>query len=148
LFGGLNMYCFTKINHLMCVFNELILWTEISKEHPVFIRTFAGLTDKNLSSKTLGKLEEVNLYFSKLQEKSKILKTRIKYGIKIHCSYINSLREYIDEFLLIDRAAVSVYREVMDYGKNDNAWQTLVEHIIEEQSYMFEVFKDLKEQMK
>lgn len=132
----------------MCIFNELILWTEISREHPIFIRELSDLSNVSLNPDTFEKLDEINFYFSKLQEKSKELKTRITFGIKIHCAYIISLKEYIDEFIITDQAAINVYSNIIESGKPDRMMKTMLEHIIEEQFFMLEVFKDLREQMK
>jgi hypothetical protein len=142
------LYCYTYVSNLMCVFNELILWTEISKEHPEFIMTLASLTNKNLSSKTIENLKEVNKSFSLLQKNVKELQSRVKYGMKIHCSYIITLKEYMEAFLVLDKTALSVLEEARQYGKEDMVWQTLLEHISEEQTYMFEAVSNIKKQFK
>ncbi|TDT60956.1 DUF2935 domain-containing protein [Fonticella tunisiensis] len=142
------MYCYVHITNLLCVFNELILWTEISKEHPVFVKTVAQLTNKNLSKNILDKLDEINIIFSSLQNKSMELKKRITYSIKIHCSYVVKTGDLIEEFLAYDKRSLSVLQEVKEYGKEDMVWQTLLQHIGEEQTFMYKLFTDLLKQFR
>ena len=68
--------------------------------------------------------------------------------MKIHCSYIITLKEYIEAFLVLDKMALSVLEEARQYGKEDMVWQTLLEHISEEQTYMFEAVRNIKKQFK
>lgn len=73
------MYCYTLVNNLNCVFNELILWTDISSEHPIFIKTVADLTKKNLPKDIENKLMDTSKNFRNLNKKAMDLRRKTMY---------------------------------------------------------------------
>lgn len=141
------MYCYTYVNNISCVLNELSLWSDISSEHPIFIQTVAKLTNKNLPKPVLEKLDEVNKRFSEL--KSKIEETRRMMRLNPYMSYgvIMQIKALVDKFLVNDKFAISVIEEVKKYGREDKVWQTLLEHITEEQTFMYELFMKIRRQL-
>ena len=143
------MYCFTYVNGLTCVLNELMLWSEISNEHPVFIKTVAQLTGKGLSQSTVNKLDAVSEMFAEVMRKTAGLRQEISQYPYNYPSYhyYSMTRELVDEFLLHDRHFFEVLPEVRGYGMNDASWQQLLEHITKEQTFMYELFTDIRRQM-
>lgn len=139
------MYCFTYINSFQCVINELILWSDISSEHPIFIKTVAQLSHKKLSKGTLEKLMEVNKKFTEVKEKTLEVKKKITPYMELH--QIPDVRGLVKEFLLSDEYFLSILPEVKQYGKDDKTFQTLLEHITDEQKFMYEIMTDLKVQL-
>lgn len=139
------MYCFTYINSFQCVINELILWSDISSEHPIFIKTVAQLSHKKLSKDTLEKLMEVNKTFNEVKEKTLEVKNKITPYMELH--QIPDVRGLVKEFLRSDEYFLSILPEVKQYGKDDKTFQTLLEHITDEQKFMYEIMTDLKVQL-
>jgi hypothetical protein len=139
------LYCFTYINSFQCVINELMLWSDVSSEHPIFIKTVAQLTNKKLSKTTLEKLMEVNKMFSDIKKKTIEVKKEITPYLEIH--QVPDIRGLVQEFLRCDEYFLSVLPEVMHQGKDDKTFQTLLEHITDEQKFMYEIMTDLKVQL-
>lgn len=141
------MYCFTYANGLNCILNELLLWTDISSEHPIFIRTVASLTKKNLSQDILKELMDVQNNFAELNKKVRTVRSNIQrnpYNFPVHSM---ELRKLIKSFLIHDKHFLSILPEVKQYGKEDKVWQTLLNHITHEQRFMYELMTDLNNQL-
>lgn len=141
------MYCFTYANGLNCILNELLLWTDISSEHPIFIRTVASLTKKNLSQDILKELMDVQNNFAELNKKVRTVRSNIQrnpYNFPVHSM---ELRRLIKSFLIHDKHFLSILPEVKQYGKEDKVWQTLLNHITHEQRFMYELMTDLNKQL-
>ncbi|GAA0726982.1 hypothetical protein GCM10008905_24080 [Clostridium malenominatum] len=137
------MYCYTLVNNLNCVFNELILWSDISSEHPIFIKTVADLTKKNLSTEIVNELMHINKVFSELKAKAE----KLKRGSNPMPYMVMGLRQLINEFCMHDMHFLSLLDKVKEYGKEDKIWQTLLEHITHEQRFMYELMGDLMTQI-
>lgn len=144
---GDNLYCFTYLNNFTCAVNELILWSDISSEHPIFIKTVAELSKKNLPEDVLSKLMEVNKAFSELKSKAENLRGQMHFNPYNPYNYLPRIKELIKEFLIQDRYVFQVLDIVKQYGKEDKVWQTLLEHITEEQEFMYKLFTDLDNQL-
>ncbi|WP_035291010.1 DUF2935 domain-containing protein [Clostridium sp. KNHs214] len=136
------MYCYTYANNLNCIFNEILLWSDISSEHPIFIRTVGELTKKNLPKEIIDNLMHVNKMFSMLKQKATILmKTPFNYG-----TYFK-IKELLNEFLLHDMHFLELLPKIRSYGKEDKVWQTLLEHITHEQKFMYQLISNLNNQI-
>jgi hypothetical protein len=146
-YGGNNLYCYTYLNNFSCVLNELLLWSDISSEHPIFIKTVAELTKKNLPEEVLDKLMEVNKMFSELKGKTEELKKQMHFNPYNPYNYLTQIKIMVKEFLMHDRYALQVIDMVKRYGQEDKVWQTLLEHITEEQEFMYKLFNDLDGQL-
>lgn len=141
------MYCFAYLNNFNCVINELMLWSDISSEHPIFIKTVADLTHKNLPEDVLDKLGEVNKIFSDLKGKTENLKKQMHFNPNNQYNYLTQIKMLVKEFLIHDKHALEIITIVKEYGREDKVWQTLLEHITEEQQFMYQVFWDLDNQL-
>lgn len=141
------MYCMPCINNINCVLRELLLWSDISSEHPIFIKTTAQLTNKNLPKKLIDELMEINRIFTEINNRAKILSGKISGFQRVPSDFIIELKRLIDEFLKHDIHVVKVLDELKQYGKEDKVWQTLLEHITEEQKFMYSTFTSLKKQL-
>lgn len=142
------MYCYTYVNQFSCIFNELQLWTHISSDHPNFLKTVAILSKVNLPKTAEVKLDEIQKMFSGLYNKVLYLKKAIDSNPIIYAQHIKDIQSLIDEFLLHDTQAVNFYPQLLMFGRENKAWLELVKHIINEQSFMLELFKDLRQQVK
>ena len=140
------MYCHTYANNSYCIVNELLLWTEISSEHPIFIKTIASLTKKKLSDSTLTKLMDVHKMFSELNKTACSIKDEQLSKPCHQYTVMAKISMLVNEFLLHDTHMLSLLPEVQSYGKEDKIWQTLLEHITHEQRFMYELFTDLQKQ--
>ncbi|WP_102400428.1 DUF2935 domain-containing protein [Haloimpatiens massiliensis] len=136
------MYCYTYANNLNCIFNEILLWSNISSEHPIFIKTVGELTKKNLPKEIIDDLMHVNKVFSMLKQKAAMLmKTPFNYN-----TYFK-LKELLNEFLLHDMHFIELLSRIRSYGKEDKVWQTLLEHITHEQKFMYQLISNLNNQI-
>ena len=142
------MYCHTYINQITCVFNELQLWTHISSDHPNFLKTVAKLSKVNLPKSAEDKLDDIHKMFMQLYDKVLNLKKDVYGNPTLYPQHIMEIKKLIDEFLLHDRHALSFYPQLLNYGTENKAWIELVKHIISEQTFMFELFRDLRQQIR
>jgi hypothetical protein len=141
------LYCFTYVNNFACVVGELSLWSDISNEHPVFVKTVADLSNKNLPQEVVDKLMTVKKMFEELEDKAEALKKQMHFNPNNPYASLTQIKELVKEFLLRDKRAIQVYDEVKQYGKEDQVWQTLLEHITEEQEFMYKLFTDITTQL-
>lgn len=142
------MYCHTYINQFSCIFNELQLWSRISSEHPSFLKNVANLSKVSLPKATGDKLDEVHKRFLALYNNIIYLKKVVDSNPNLYRRHILAVKRVIDEFILQDTYVLTFYPQLLDLGKENNAWQELVKHIISEQTFMLELFKDLRQQIR
>lgn len=142
------MYCFAVVTGIKCVINELYMWTDISSEHPVFLKTVAELTDKSLTEEMVLRLDNMSKKFEELNKRVRHF-YRQNYD-EVHYTSPAVRRRAIDlckQFMQLDREVLRLYDELKNIGLDDKIWQTLVEHIIHEQKYMFRLFHMLLNQI-
>lgn len=75
------MFCYTVVSGIRCVLQELVMWSEISSEHPVFIKTVASLTNKRLPRELTAELDKVREEFSEIKEDAQELLNQMRYSI-------------------------------------------------------------------
>lgn len=141
------MYCYTHINQFACIFNELRLWTHISSDHPEFLKNVANLSKINLPEDIEDELDAIHKLFLGLYNNVMHLKKLVENNPPLYTQHIINIRRVLDEFLLHDTHALSFYPKLLILGKDNEAWKELVNHIINEQAFMFELIKDLKQQI-
>jgi hypothetical protein len=142
------MYCYTYINQFACIFNELQLWTHISSDHPNFLKTVAGLSNINLPKDIQNKLDDIHQKFMELYNRVLYLKKVVYANLALYGRHITNIKKLINEFLIYDTQALSLYPQLLGLGKDNKAWQELVKHIINEQTFMLELFKNLRQQIR
>lgn len=135
------------INNINCVLRELLLWSDISSEHPIFIKATAQCTNKNLPKRLEDELTEINRIFKNINNSAKALEGKVSGFQRVPANLTMELKRLIDEFLRHDIHAVKVLNELQQYGKNDRVWQTQLEHITEEQKFMYNTFTSLRKQL-
>lgn len=64
------MFCYTEVSGIKCVLQELVMWSDISSEHPTFIKTVAGLTNKNLRTEIISELDRLQMQFKSLKDEA------------------------------------------------------------------------------
>ena len=194
------MFCYTVATGLKCVLQELMMWSNISSEHPVFIKTVAKLTNKKLPSELTAELDMVREQFLKIKEDTESLmkKTpmpRMETNMmpmqgqfpagftgaplmpslpppflpmdpnawqqsmpfmtrpqmmppQMDVMYLNEVRRLIDRFMKADSVFLTTLDKVKNIGAQDEVWQTLLRHIIDEQEYMYILMETLKPQLR
>jgi|GEM_PF-732421 hypothetical protein len=142
------MYCYTYVNQFACIFNELQLWTHISSDHPIFLKNVATLSKINLPKATEDKLDNIHKMFLGLYNNVVYLKKVVNVNPTSYAQHIMNIKRIIDEFLRYDTQAISFYPQLLAFGKGNKAWEELVKHIINEQTFMLELFKDLRQQIR
>lgn len=141
------MYCYTHVNQFTCIFNELQLWTRISSEHPIFLKTVANLANIKLPKPVEDNLDNIHKMFLRLYNNVLCVKKDVSMNPTLCAKHITNVRRLIDEFLLHDTHALSFYPQLLKFGSQNKVWQELIKHIISEQNFMFELFKDLRHQI-
>lgn len=142
------MYCYTHMLQFTCVFNELQLWSHISSEHPKFLKNVASLTNVNLPKSIESRLDEAHKMFLGVYNNTMYLKRVVDNNPALYRQNIMAIRKLIDEFILHDTHVLSFYPQLLKYGTDNKAWQELVKHIISEQNFMLELFRDLRRQIR
>ncbi|MGE5627276.1 MAG: DUF2935 domain-containing protein [Solirubrobacterales bacterium] len=132
------MYCYTYVNQYNCVFNEIQLWSHISSDHPIFFKTVASLSKIELPEAVEDKLLNIHNGFMKIYKQSIYMK-------KNHLS--SGVKNLLKEFINLDTYVLSFYPQLIEYGKGNDAWSELVNHIISEQKFMYELICDLIKQI-
>ncbi|NLZ49286.1 MAG: DUF2935 domain-containing protein [Clostridiales bacterium] len=141
------MYCFTYASSYDCVFNELILWSDISSEHPIVAKTLADLSGKKLSKDIEEKLNSFQRDFADFKKKVVQTREQLVYNQYYRNDIGGELRKLISEFLIMDEKFLKFIEELKKVAPEDKVWQTLMGHFIEEQTFMKKLFEDLKLQM-
>ena len=142
------MYCYTYVNQFACIFNELQLWSHISSDHPNFLKTVATLSKIDLPKAAEDKLDNIHKMFLELYKKVVYFKRNIDSNPNLYAQHIIEIKRLIDEFILYDNRALAFYPQLLMFGKGNMAWQELVRHIIDEQTFMLELMKDLRQQIR
>jgi len=147
------MFCYTVVSGINCVLQELIMWSDISSEHPIFIETVAQLTNKNLSSELVSDLNKVREQFVKIKKDTQsvinemVLPKMAMQSMHMQPMFVGSARRLIEQFVNADRMFLNVLMKVRQYGKEDKVWQTLLSHITHEQEYMLRLMEVLRSQL-
>lgn len=141
------MYCFTYASSYDCIFNELLLWSKVSAEHPVFIKKVASLSGKNLSQGAVEELMEFNKDFGELSDKVRQVREMLAYNGYYRNDIGNEIKKLVTEFLIMDEKIIEYVTKIKTYGQEDQVWQTLLHHIAEEQTLMKKLFTDLSMQI-
>lgn len=142
------MYCLTIVTGIKCIVSELNMWTDISCEHPIFLKTVAELTDKKLPEEIISKLNNLNVSFCNLNKRVKRFYGYFS-GINYYMSppVIRMTISFCNSFLKYDKEIIALLKDLKNFGTEDNVWQTLVEHITHEQKYMYRLFSSLLDQI-
>lgn len=141
------MYCFTYASSYDCIFNELTLWSEISSEHPIFIKTVAELSGKNLPQDIEKGLMQYNRDFTEFKEKVIQTREQLVFNRYYRNDVGMEIKKLINEFIIMDENFLNFLSKVRTIAPEDKVWQTLLEHITEEQTFMKKLFEDLKLQL-
>lgn len=141
------MYCYTYVNEFSCMFNELQLWSHISSDHPNFLKTVATLSKINLPKEVVDSLDTIHKTFQELYNNVVYLKKTIVGNPNLTNKHAMDVDNLIDSFILHDSKAVYFYPKLMAFGKENMTWKELVTHIINEQAFMLDLFKDLRQQI-
>lgn len=128
---------------IKCIIEELILWSEISSEHPIFIKTLCNLTNKDLPEILNNNLTDTQKIFLDLVKKSRNLKQE-EVNPQLFVSSIVEIRNIIDVFLFNNRSFIEILLEIKQYEEEDSVWKELLCHIEHEQKFMQELFSNMK----
>ncbi|MFZ5353221.1 MAG: DUF2935 domain-containing protein [Bacillota bacterium] len=143
------MFCYSVAFNINCVLRELIMWTEISYEHPIFIKNVAELSGKKLSKELQAKLNAVHESFRKLISDVRLYDPKVlPSGLFDHEYTKNQLEELTRRFLLADREFIQLINgELISHSKKDKVLLALLTHILQEQKYMYRLFSSLLRQI-
>jgi hypothetical protein len=121
------------------------MWTDISSEHPIFIKTVAKLSKKDLPKSIVEELKKLNKSFEELNLKAKeqLVIVQSMAAQPTMYGYMNQAKMLLNEFGRLNRIWIGLIKEIMKYGRDDKVWQSLLSHIEEEQIYMDRLFHTL-----
>lgn len=143
------MYCYTIISNLKCVLTELETWSQASKEHHTFILKFADCRNIRLGYDLINEIKNSRRCFKELNEE--INDVIAEYEKNTFPNYyqrlVREIKHLIQKFIKCDKKFLSILKELQTIGKRDDIWQTLIEHMIEEQKYSFRLMKNFKKQL-
>lgn len=145
--GGEKMYCYTVISNLKCVLTELEMWSKDSMEHHTFILKFADCTNKRLAYNLLTRIRESRENFKELTEEAYELMEEYDKSTGQYQNFIRPIRALLQRFIKYDKNFLSILYDLQEIGKRDKIWQTLIQHILDEQKYSFRLMKSLKKQL-
>ncbi|SHJ70246.1 DUF2935 domain-containing protein [Paramaledivibacter caminithermalis] len=143
------MYCYTIINNLKCVLSELETWSKDSMEHHTFILKFADCRNIRLGYNLTNEIRESRRYFKEFNEEINDVIAEYE-SISSYNHYAKLLREIkrlLQRFIKYDKKFLSILKDLQTIGRRDNIWQTLIDHIFDEQKYSFRLMKNLKRQL-
>jgi hypothetical protein len=141
------VYCYTHVNDYLCIFNELQLWSFISSDQPNFLKAVAGFTKVTLPPAYITELDDLHEKFYSLNSNVISHKRAFASNPKRSPQLTNTVRKLIDSFIAYDTQALALYTQLLSIGRDNDTWQELVKHIIGEQNFMLELFKDLAVQL-
>lgn len=141
------MYCYTVASGLGCVLQELLLWSNTSKEHQTFILTIADLTNKNLSPEIEDQLTKLHEKFEEIEDQTKRYYKEVKKCWPHPHPLYYQVGKTINMFLHYNCEFLNTLQILKTYGEEDQVWQTLLEHIEDEQKYMGRLLNNLLHQL-
>ncbi|AGL01081.1 DUF2935 domain-containing protein [Desulfoscipio gibsoniae] len=141
------MYCYTYLPSLECGLRELILWSEISSQHPVFFINVAQCLNLNLTPQIVADLNRMKNCFNSINNEARPLLSLLTYQNHIDYSLAHSTSQLMQQFLHYDQELLAFIQHLKAYGQNQPVWQTLVSHIENEQIYMYRLISTLREQI-
>lgn len=129
----------------MDIVDQIIFWTEISKEHPIVINKLAQLSNIKLPASIIRDSLRFSKNFQAIQNQAKKLneifeeqdddnwKAYQQRGLQ------QEIYRLVRAFATTDRQWISLLHEISRYGREDEVFQTLIQHIIDEQTYAYNV---------
>lgn len=123
--------------YLMEILDQILFWTEISKEHPIVVNTFAKLTNKDIEASLVTEVKAYSEVFQNIQSRAKTLRGALEKSVNKYDSatITQEIKRIIQDFSIEDENWIETLQKVAVYGKDDTIWQTLLQHITEEQIY-------------
>jgi hypothetical protein len=141
------LFCYTLANSIECVLRELIMWSEISSEHPVVLFNIARFSRIKLGQRAIELLKKANQEFVSIMNTTRDILEQVK-GTKEKPQLVTQrLIKCIGDFLRADSDFINTLIGLKEYGNGDDLWITIVEHIEEEQRYMHRLMETLMVQV-
>lgn len=125
-------------NYILEILDQIIFWTEISKEHPIVVNTFEELTVKALPKELKKEISEFTKKFNNIQTKAVYLKKPLDdYPLHpyVYDAISQEIYHLLRVYITVNQQWLNTLDKTTEYGKDDKIWQTLLEHITEEQIY-------------
>ena len=142
------MFCYTYLSTLECGLRELILWSEISSQHPIFFINVAQCLNINLAAPIEADLNRMSCCFVAVNnEARRLLGLAATQRNNIDYALAQAASQLMQQFLQYDQEFLSIIQQLKAYGQNQPVWQTLVGHIEHEQIYMYRLITTLRQQI-
>ncbi|SKC41417.1 DUF2935 domain-containing protein [Maledivibacter halophilus] len=142
------MYCFTIINNLKCVLEELKFWSDGSMEHNSFILKFADCRNKRLGYDLNLEIQKCGRSFKKLSEDvNDLIAEYDKTSPHQYSKLIREIRHLVRKFIKCNKYFLSILYKLQQIGLRDDIWQTFIKHLIDEQQYALRLMKGFKKQL-
>lgn len=123
--------------YLVEILSQIIFWCEISKEHPVVILKFVELTDKKMPNALTNKVMLFSERFARIQSEALVVSKAVEreYDEENRERYQQRIMPILYDFLSLNPLWIRTIQRVSEFGKDDEVFQTLLEHITQEQMY-------------
>ncbi|GAB6182172.1 hypothetical protein JCM14036_34910 [Desulfotomaculum defluvii] len=144
------MFCYTYLSNVECGLRELIMWSEISSEHPIFLTNVAQCLNITLPPNIVAGLERVRQCFMSINQQARqLLGSSPQYRNNPMHNYTlaQQTANLMQQFLHYDQEFIGILQQLQTLGPNQPVWQTLVHHIEQEQTYMYRLIANLLQQL-
>lgn len=133
------MYSCGLARGVQVVMGDLSLWANISKEHPTFLLTVAGLSGLKIDQEAEDILAFFHDNFQRVEEKARQFAQISPVNVEAS-TMPEDIHFLIKEFSILNADFVTQLHglsEIIHSGKEKNyVWKLLISHIMDEQEYI------------
>lgn len=144
------MFCYTYLSNVECGLRELILWSEISCQHPIFITNVAQCLNITLPPNIIAGLERMRQCFANINQQARQLLAcapQHRHNVMHNFTLAQQTAHLMQQFLQYDQEFIGILQQVKNFGTNQPVFQTLIHHIENEQVYMCQLISTLLQQL-
>lgn len=144
------MFCYTYLTGLECGLRELVLWSEISSQHPIFFTNVANCLNINLDPSIVAGLNRIEECFNFINQEARRLLAMAgnhRNNMMYNYSLAQETARLMQLFLQNNQEFLAIIQQLKNYGKDQPVWQILVGHIENEQVYMNGLITTLLQQI-
>lgn len=125
------------------------MWSKDSMQHHIFILQFADCRNKRLGYNLVEEIRKSQESFEELNEE--VNDVLAEYEKNTSPNYyqrlIKDIKHLLQKYIKYDKRFLAILKDLQEIGQRDDIWQTLIDHIIDEQKYSFRLMKNFKAQL-
>lgn len=125
------------------------MWSKDSMQHHIFILQFADCRNKRLGYDLTQEIRKSEESFKELNEEVNdvIAEYEKNTSPNYYQKLVREIKRLLQKFIKCDKKFLAILKDLQTIGKRDDIWQTLIDHIIDEQKYSFRLMKNFKKQL-